>query len=325
MSSKNDIAFSIVVPIFNEEENLPELYRRLSSVMQPLCAQRSFESAGFEIILVDDGSSDSSWHIINELHKTDKRVTGLSLSRNFGHHVAISAGLDNAAGQTIIIMDGDLQDPPEEIPNFVAKLKEGYDLVFGVRAQRSDTLSRKVLSWLFWFVFKVLLKLDITTKQSMMRIMNRRYLDSFKRISEKNRFLAGLFAWTGFRQTSIIIKHDPRYAGTSKYNLWKMIKLTFNAVTSFSYLPLQLAGFLGMIIALISFLAGIFLIVQRFLYKIDVAGWASTMVSILFMGGVQLAFLGLIGEYIGRIFTEVQNRPLYLIKEILSDRVDDQD
>jgi polyisoprenyl-phosphate glycosyltransferase len=315
MPSKNEIALSIVIPIYNEEPNLRELYRRLINTLNNLYPQGKEDSLSYEILLVDDGSNDRSWTIINELNETDKNVRGLCLSRNFGHQVAISAGLDHATGASVLIMDGDLQDPPEEIPNFLSKLEEGYDLVFGIRSKRADSITRKLFSWFFWLIFKTFLKVDVTSNQSIMRIMNRRFLESFRRFNEKNRFLAGLFALTGYRQATIPISHDARYAGESKFNLWKMIKLTFNAITSFSHFPLQIAGFTGLAMALLSFMVGLILIFSKLLYKIDVEGWASMMIAILFMGGVQLAFLGLIGEYIGRIFTEVQDRPLYIIKD----------
>ncbi|MBI5638834.1 MAG: glycosyltransferase family 2 protein [Nitrospirae bacterium] len=313
--SQGPLQFSIVVPIYNEEENIPELYRRLTLVLEKLCADSRFPKESYEIILVDDGSKDRSWELIRGLHEKDSRVQGLSFSRNFGHHIAITAGMDYAEGEAVVLMDGDLQDPPEEIPKLYQKLKEGFDLVCGIREQRSDNFFRRLASRLFWIIFKGLMRLDIQENQSMLRIMSKRYLSNFKKINEKNRFLAGLFAWAGFNQATIQIKHSPRFAGTSKYNLWKMMKLTFNAVASFSYFPLQLAGILGLVISTVSFVYGVTLIVRRIFLDIDVAGWASTMVAILFMGGVQLAFLGLIGEYIGRIFSEVQRRPLYMIKE----------
>jgi dolichol-phosphate mannosyltransferase len=307
--------FSVVIPIYNEEENISELYRRLTAVMERLCSEEGHSIDSYEIIMVDDGSTDHSWQLIKELHEKDPRVKGISFSRNFGHHVAITAGLDHAEGRAVVIMDGDLQDPPEEIPKLYDKLKEGYDMVCGIRKKRSDLFYRKTISRLFWIIFKTFTRLDIVENQSMLRIMSKRYLTNFKKITERSRFLAGLFAWAGFNQTAVQIEHAPRFAGKSKYNLWKMIKLTFNAVTSFSYFPLQLAGFAGLCISAISFIFAIWLIIQKLFFGIDVAGWASTMVTILFMGGVQLAVLGLVGEYLGRVFTEVQKRPLYMIKE----------
>lgn len=312
-SDKNEdkIDFSVVIPIYNEEDNIPELYRRLTNVMESL--------GSYEIIMVDDGSKDKSWNLIKEFHGNDRRVKGLIFSRNFGHHVAITAGLDYASGEAVILMDGDLQDPPEEIPKLYVRFKEGYDLVYGVRVERQDNFFRKLSSHFFWKMIRILSGFDIPENQSMLRIMNKQYLDNFKKFTERNRFLAGLFAWAGFNQVSVKIEHAPRFGGKSKYNLWKMIKLTFHAVTSFSYFPLQVAGFAGLIISAISFAFGIWFIVRKLFFGIDVVGWASTMVTILFMGGVQLLVLGLIGEYLGRVFSEVQRRPLYLIKEAIYD------
>lgn len=309
--------FSIIVPIYNEEENIPELYSRLTQVLEKLCEAEGISLGSFEIVMVDDGSRDRSWQLISDLHGIDPRVKGLSFSRNFGHHIAITAGLDHARGQAVVLMDGDLQDPPEEIPKLYAKLKEGYDLVYGVRMERRDNLFRKVSSYLFWKTIRHFSGFDIPENQSMLRIMTKQYLDSFRMITERNRFLAGLFAWTGFRQVSVAIEHSPRFAGKSKYNLWRMIKLTFNAITSFSFFPLQMAGLAGVVISLFSFLVGLLLIFKKIFSNIYIAGWTSTMVLILFMGGVQLVVLGLIGEYLGRVFSEVQQRPMYFVKESL--------
>ncbi|MBI5042758.1 MAG: glycosyltransferase family 2 protein [Nitrospirae bacterium] len=309
------LEISVVIPIYNEEENIPELYQRLTAVLERLCNKEGHISGSYEIIMVDDGSKDRSWHLIRELNKKDSRVKGISFSRNFGQHIAVTAGLDHTEGEAVVLMDGDLQDPPEEIPKLYNKLKEGYDLVCGIREKRADSFYRKFVSNLFWVIFRSLMKIDIPEHQSMLRIMSKRYTVNFKKITERNRFLAGLFAWTGFNQAAVQIEHAPRFAGGSKYTIWKMIKLFLNAITSFSYFPLQLAGIIGLSISTISFISGLLLILGRLYSVIDVPGWASTMVAILFMGGVQLAFLGLMGEYVGRIFTEVQGRPLYMIKE----------
>jgi polyisoprenyl-phosphate glycosyltransferase len=314
-----DTRFSIVIPVYNEEENIPELYRRLTLVMEGLCKAEGFSKDDYEVIMADDGSNDRSWHLIKELHEKDPRINGISFSRNFGHHIAISAGIDHASGENVVLMDGDLQDPPEEIPKLHQKLKEGYDLVYGIREKRADKFHRRMISYFFWIIFKAVIGFDIHKNQTMLRIMSKKYIDNFKKLRERNRVLAGLFAWTGFAQTAVRVTHAQRFAGKSKYNLWRMIKLTFNAITSFSFVPLQLAGIVGSIISVLSFLYATVLIVRRVVHDIDIPGWASLMVAILFIGGVQLASLGLIGEYIGRIFTEVQGRPLYMIKEKAGD------
>jgi len=288
--------------------------------MEKICRDDGYSPDSYEIVMVDDGSRDGSWHLIKELHEKDARLKGISFSRNFGHHIAITAGLDYAKGNAVILMDGDLQDPPEEIPKVIAKYREGFDLVYGVRKERHDSIFRKISSFLFWKTIKSLSGFNIHENQSMLRIMSRRYVESFKKITERNRFLAGLFAWTGFHQAAVRIEHAPRFAGKSKYNLWMMLRLTFHAVASFSYFPLQIAGFAGAFISMVSFLFGIWIIIRKLFFGISVMGWASTMITILFIGGVQLAVLGLIGEYLGRVFTEVQKRPLYIIMEESHDK-----
>lgn len=302
--------FSVVIPIYNEEENIHQLYNRLTALMDGL-------KSSYEVILVDDGSKDNSWPLIRELHDKDNRVKGLRFSRNFGHHIAITAGIDHARGNAVILMDGDLQDQPEEIPKLLIKFNEGYDLVYGIRKNRQDHFFKRLSSAFFWKMIRLLSGYDIPENQAMLRVMSRAYVDNFKKISERNRFLGGLFAWVGFNQIGVEIKHGQRFGGRSKYNLWKMIKLTFHAITSFSYFPLQLAGLVGLLISTISFIFGTWLIIRKMFLGISVEGWASIMVTILFIGGIQLTVLGLIGEYLGRVFSEVQNRPIYLLKDIL--------
>jgi dolichol-phosphate mannosyltransferase len=311
--------FSVVIPIYNEEGNIPELYRRLTEVLENLCKTEGHIGSVYEIIMVDDGSTDHSWELIKELHEKDLRVKGRSFSRNFGHHIAISAGLNYANGKSVILMDGDLQDLPEEIPKLYGKYKEGYDLVYGIRKERQDNIFRRISSFIFWKTIRALSGFDIPQNQAMLRIMNKNYVDNLNKFTERNRFFAGLFKWVGFNQTAVQIEHAKRFAGKSKYNFLKMLKLTFNAVTSFSYFPLQLAGFIGLFISVVAFIFGIWLILRKMLFGVDVVGWASTIVTILFIGGVQLAVLGFIGEYVGRVFSEVQQRPLYIIKEETDD------
>jgi glycosyltransferase involved in cell wall biosynthesis len=303
-------SLSVVIPVFNESGLLPELYRRLVLVLEGL-------GKVFEIIFVDDGSSDTSWLLITELHARDGRVKGLRFSRNFGHHVAISAGIDHARGDAVVVMDGDLQDRPEEIPRLLSRMAEGYDLVYGVRMNRKDTFLKKAVSVLFGKTIRLLSGMDIPENQAMLRVMSRKYVDDFRKFKEKNRYLGGLFTWLGHNQSPLEVEHGERYGGKSKYTIYKMLKLTFHAITSFSYFPLQLAGLAGMGIALVSFMFGLWFIVKKVAFGIDVAGWPSTMVTILFLGGIQLAVLGLIGEYLGRVFTETQNRPLYIIRQYL--------
>lgn len=334
---------SVVIPIYNEEENIPELYRRLTDVMarlfsgqneagKILTTQSNPENVGtnklaeindasqpvgqnYEIIMVDDGSVDSSWELIKELHQNDSRVKGLSFSRNFGHHIAVTAGLDYAKGQAVILMDGDLQDPPEEIPTLYNKYREGYDVVYAIRGEREDPIFKKVTSWIFTRILKRISQVDINLRSGIFRILSKRCVENLRNLRERSRFIVGLISWVGYPQTGVKTQRHKRYSGTSKYSLFKLFKLAWHGVTSFSYIPLQLATYFGFSVAAISFLLGIYMLFRKFFLGIPILGYASIIVSLFFLGGVILLILGVIGEYIGRIYTEVQNRPLYVIKE----------
>ena len=306
---------SIVVPIYNEEENISELYRRLTAVMEKLCSNEGHSIDSYEIIMVDDGSIDHSWQLIKELHEKDPRVKGISFSRNFGHHVAITAGLDHVEGEAVVLMDGDLQDPPEEIPKLYYKFKEGYDLVYAIRTRRDDSIFKKITSWIFLRMLKKISNVDINLQSGIFRVMSKRCADNMRSLREKSRFIIGLMSWVGFPQSGVEIERHKRYAGRTKYTLFKLFRLAWHGVTSFSYIPLQLATYLGFGVAAISFLVGIYILYRKLFLGIPLLGYASIIVSLFFLGGVILFVLGVIGEYIGRIYTEVQNRPLYIKKE----------
>jgi glycosyltransferase involved in cell wall biosynthesis len=307
VTEKMSLDFSVVIPVFNEEENILELYRRLTAQMEKLGV--------YEIIMVDDGSTDRSWQIIKKLNTKDSRVEGLSFSRNFGHHIALTAGLDLAKGNAIILIDGDLQDPPEEIPKLYEKFKEGYDLVYGIRKKRQDNIFKKIPSYVFWWILRRFSGVDIPQGQTMLRIMSRRIADVIKEMREQARFIHGMMAWTGFPVSTLEIKHNPRLKGKTKYSLPGMFKLAFHAVTSFSTVPLRLATYLGFISSFISLIVGMYFIYLKTLYGIPVLGYASIVVAIFFVGGIQLLVLGIFGEYLGRTYQEVQRRPLYIIRE----------
>jgi len=299
--------FTVVIPINNEEENILELYRRLTTQMEKL--------GTYEIIMVDDGSTDRSWQTIKELNARDSRVKGLSFSRNFGHHIALTAGLDQAKGNTIIFVDGDLQDPPEEIPKLYDKFKKGYDLVYGIREKRQDNIFKKIPSYLFWWILRRFSDVNIPQGQTMLRIMSRRMANVIGEMREHARFIHGMMAWAGFTISTLEIKHNPRLKGKTKYSLPRMFKLAFHAVTSFSTVPLRLAIYLGFFSSFISLIVGIYFVYLKIFYGIPVLGYASIIVSIFFVGGIQLLVLGIFGEYLGRTYQEVQRRPLYIIKE----------
>jgi dolichol-phosphate mannosyltransferase len=307
--------FSVVIPIHNEEENIAELYRRLTIVIERLCTEAGRSKDSYEIIMVDDGSTDRSWQYIKELRIKDQRVKGISFSRNFGHHIAITAGLDHSTGEAVILMDGDLQDPPEEIPRLYEKFKEGYDIVYAIREKRDDPIFKKISSRLFLRMLRKISNVDVNLQSGIFRIISKRCAENMKSLREKSRFIIGLMSWVGFSQAGVEIERHKRYAGRSKYTLFKLFKLAWHGVTSFSYIPLQLATYCGFGVAAISFLIGIYMLYRKLFLDIPLLGYASIIVSLFFLGGVILFVLGVIGEYIGRIYTEVQNRPLYVIKE----------
>jgi len=311
------IKFSVVTPIYNESENLQELYSRLTVVLENLCNEEGIPPHSYEIILVDDGSTDASWQAIKSLNEKDSRVKGISFSRNFGHHIAITAGLDYAKGEAIILMDGDLQDPPEEIPKLLREYEKGNDLVYGIRHERQDSVLKKLTSYLFWWILRRFSGVNIPQGQTMLRIMSRRLVEVLKEMREQARFIHGMMAWAGFTVSTIEVQHSPRMKGKSKYNIPKMFKLAFHAVTSFSTVPLRLATYLGFLSAFTSILVGGYFIYRKIFFNIPVLGYASIIVSIFFIGGIQLLVLGIFGEYLGRTYQEVQKRPLYISKEVI--------
>ena len=309
VAGKMTVDFSVVIPVFNEEENILELYRRLSTQMEKL--------GTYEIIMVDDGSSDGSWDLIKELHESDSRVKGLSFSRNFGHHIALSAGLDYAKAEVIILMDADMQDPPEEIPRLIEKFRESYDIVYGIRKTRHDPLFKRLTSALFWFTLKRFSGVHMPAGQTMLRVLSRRVVDVMREMREYARFIHGMMAWTGFRVTTMEVNHSPRMKGKSKYNIPKLFRLAFNAITSFSTIPLRLAVYVGLTSSFLSLIVGVYFVYRKILYGIPVLGYASIIVSVFFVGGIQLLVLGIFGEYLGRTYQEVQRRPLYILREVL--------
>lgn len=304
---QNTFEFSVIIPIYNEEENVRELHRRLGTVMEKLGTH--------EIIFVDDGSSDKSWQIIRELHEKDSRVKGLSFSRNFGHHIAITAGMDHVQGKAIILMDGDLQDPPEEIPKLYRKLKEGYELVYGIRKEKKDSILKRLTSFVFWWFISSFSGINIPRNQTLLRIFDRKILDALNSMRERSRFIHGMIAWTGFKTALQEVEHALRERGKSKYNVIKLFRLAFNAITSFSTFPLRLATYLGLLSAGIGLIYGFYFLYKKIFLGIPVLGYASIIIAVLFIGGVQLLILGIIGEYLGRVYQEVQARPIYVLRE----------
>ncbi len=304
--------YSVVAPVFNEEETLPHFYQRVIAVMEPL-------GEAFELVLVNDGSRDSSYRLMRELYEKDARVRVLDFSRNFGHQIAISAGLDHAHGQAVIILDSDLQDPPEVIPELIARWKEGADVVYAQRAKRrGETRFKLWTASLFYRLMRRVTSVDIPRDTGDFRLLDRQVVDTLIAMHEHHRFMRGLSAWVGFRQVAVPYERHERFAGTTKYPLLKMIRFSLDAITSFSHAPLELATSFGFLLAGISLIGIIVAIILR-LFTGAIVGQASTLILVLFLGGIQLIFLGIIGEYLGRIYDEVRARPLYIVREVLDE------
>lgn len=307
--------FSVVAPVYNEEQLIAEFCRRVIAALEPL-------GEPFELVLVNDGCRDRSPEIMRELHERDPRIKVINFSRNFGHQIAITAGTDYAAGKAVIVIDSDLQDPPEVIPDLIARWREGYQVVYGVREEREgETWFKKTTAALFYRLIVRITNVKIPVDTGDFRLMDRKVVDALKRMREHHRFMRGLSAWVGFRQTGVPYRRHARTAGATKYPLRKMLRFALDGITSFSYLPLQLATYLGFIVAAISM---IFLLVVFIMRLANPAaaepafyGQASTLASVLFLGAVQLISLGIIGEYVGRIYDEVKGRPLYIVAETL--------
>lgn len=299
--------FSIVVPIWNEEAVIPELYRRVVEIM---------DSTGesWELLCVNDGSTDASLELLLSLHDKDSRVKVVDFSRNFGHQIAISAGSDFADGDAVVVMDADLQDPPETILRLIEKWREGYEVVYAVRTERQgETRFKLWTAGLFYRLLQRITDVNIPLDTGDFRLMDRRVVLSMRRLREKHRFMRGLSSWVGFKQIGVEYQRSQRFAGETKYPLRKMLRLAINAITSFSYVPLHLATYVGFALAGLSLLGIILTIVMRLSGNSFFLGQATTLVSVLFLGGVQLIFLGIIGEYLGRIYDEAKDRPLYLV------------
>lgn len=317
-SEIEELTYSIVAPIYNEEETLPSFYQRVVAVMESL-------GQPFELILVNDGSRDGSYRIMQQLHRADPRVRALDFSRNFGHQIAISAGLDYAHGQAVIIIDSDLQDPPEVIPELIARWQDGAEVVYAQRAKRTGETQFKLLTaTMFYRLIGRITSVSIPRDTGDFRLLDRRVVESLIRMREHHRFMRGLSAWVGFRQEAVPYVRQERYAGTTKYPLPKMIRFSVDAITSFSTVPLQLATTFGFFLAGIS-LIGILIAILLRVFNHAIVGQTSTLILVLFMGGIQLIFLGIIGEYLGRIYDEVRGRPLYIVRESLESEASTDD
>lgn len=306
---------SVVVPLYNEEGNVAPLLERLDSILAHLPGAPSYE-----IVVVNDGSSDDTLARLREQMRSRSGMVVVSLSRNFGHQLAATAGIDIASGDAVILMDGDLQDPPELIAAFVEKWREGYDVVYAVRrSRRGESLFKVLTARFFYRLVRRMTKVDIPVDTGDFRLMSRRVVEALKRSPERHRFLRGMVSWVGFRQVGVPYDRDERHSGTTKYPLGKMIRFAIDGITSFSDAPLRLASYLGFCSSGVAFVYAIVVIVSKLISVNPPAytpGWASTIVAVIFLGGVQLIGIGIVGEYLGRIYDEVKGRPIYLVSDV---------
>ena len=305
MPNSNELTLSVVVPAFNEGEVLPEFHRRLTAVVETL-------SISCEILYINDGSSDGTLEVIRNF--ADPRVAVIDLSRNFGKEIALTAGLDHARGEAIVVIDADLQDPPELIPELIEKWQEGYDVVYARRTARDgESFLKKLTAKLFYRFIQGVSRVKIPEDTGDFRLLSRRAVEALKKLRETHRFMKGLFAWIGYPQVAVNYRRDPRFAGKTKWSYWQLWNFALEGITSFTINPLKIATYIGLTTSVVSFTYALFIIYKTLVYGDPVQGYPSLMVVILFLGGVQLTSLGVIGEYLGRMFNETKHRPLYFV------------
>lgn len=315
MSNTQRRIFSVIIPVYNEEETIPEFYSRLKKTLE-----KDFSHFNHEIIYVDDGSFDGSYKQLEALSSKDPIVKVISFSRNFGHHIAVTAGLDHATGDYVVMMDGDLQDQPEEIIKLYTKLQEGYDVVAGERINKKFSFFKRTSSRLFVWIIRSLTDKRIIINNTIFRIVTKQVVIEIRKLREMHRYLVGVIGWVGFKHTTTPVEHGKRYAGTSKYTISKQLKLAFDAIVSFSDRFLRLISCLGFVLVVMSAFLICITIYRKITYGIPVLGWASLLTSILFVGGIQIIILGVLGEYIGRTYMESKHRPLYIIRTFLREK-----
>lgn len=304
---------SIVVPMYNEEDNISELYERLKSVMKKL------PQLQYEYIFVNDGSIDHTYENLVSLADKDENIIVVNFTRNFGHEAATTAGIVNSNGDAVIIIDADLQDPPELIVDMVKKWEEGYEIIYAKRKSRKgETFLKRMTSKLFYRVFNMLTDTKMPKDTGDFRLIDSKVANDFKKLKEKNRITRALINWIGYNQTHILFDRDKRFSGKTKYNYFKLIRLAIDSITSFSTKPLTFIVFVGLLLSLLSFATGVIFILIKLFTNIPINGWTSTVVLVLFLNGFQIFLLGIVGQYIARISVEVKERPLYLIRNIYS-------
>ncbi|MBE9180472.1 glycosyltransferase family 2 protein [Oculatella sp. LEGE 06141] len=317
LTSSSRVEISVVIPLHNEEPNIDYLFERLVQALTSL-------DLSYEIICINDGSRDRTLDKLIAHHHRNAAIKVISLSRNFGKEIAMTAGLDHAIGNAAVLIDADLQDPPELIGELVAKWREGYDMVYATRRSRQDE------SWLkrltaegFYSVIGRISQIPIPANTGDFRLLDRRVIEALKQLPERTRFMKGLFSWVGFKQTSVMFDRPQRHKGETSWNYWKLWNFALDGITSFSLLPLKIWSYVGGVLSFLAFLYASFLVIRTLVSGVDVPGYASIMVAILFLGGIQLVTLGFLGEYLGRVYEEVKGRPLYLVREtygVASDR-----
>jgi dolichol-phosphate mannosyltransferase len=313
------VALSVVVPCFNEEDNLGELWRRVTAVCEESCGR------DYEFVLVDDGSTDKTWATIQKLTEDDDNVVGVRLSRNHGHQLALSAGLENCSGERILIIDADLQDPPELLPEMMSMMDTGIDVVYGQRADRAgETWFKRVSAKLFYRVLDSLVDIKIPLDTGDFRLMTRRVLEGLIAMPEQHRFVRGMVSWLGYRQEPLFYDRHERFSGETKYPLSKMARFAIDAITSFSVKPLRIASAFGVLFGILG-VAGLIYSMTSWLSGDVVPGWTSVIVTVLILGSVQLFVIGVFGEYLGRLFIESKSRPMFIIDEVIGERASEED
>jgi polyisoprenyl-phosphate glycosyltransferase len=309
------VEISVVIPVKDEERAIAPCIERLKPVLEGLAGE-----SGFEILFIDDGSTDSTLERIREQNRSDRRVRAVSLSRNFGKEAALSAGLDFARGDAVVPLDVDLQDPPEVLPEMVAKWKTGFDIVYGVRSdRRSDTVPKRLTASLYYRAHNLLSDDKIPKHAGDFRLLDRKVVEVIRAMPERNRFMKGLFAWAGFRQASVSYTRDARSVGSTKFKYRKLWTFAIDGITSASTVPLRVWSYIGATVAILALAFAVLIIIRTLLYGTAVPGYASLMVAVLFLGGLQLLSLGILGEYVGRIFTETKQRPVYVVRETIGE------
>jgi len=302
---------SIIIPAYNEEEVLEEFYRRIVGVVSKI-------GLPYELIFVNDGSKDRTLQLLTSLGQQNEHLVIIDLSRNFGKEIAVSAGIDFCRGDAVVIIDADLQDPPELIPELIEQWRLGYDNVYARRISREgESKLKKLTAFLFYRSIRGMTHIDIPADTGDFRLLSRRAIDALKQLPERNRFMKGLYAWIGFSAIAVDYHRDSRYAGKTKWNYWKLWNFALEGITSFTEVPLKLASYVGGLMAFVSFLYGAYIIIKTFILGNDVPGYPSLIVTILFLGGIQLVFIGVLGEYLGRAFAEIKQRPLYFVNKII--------